>query len=115
MCDYSNHCIQLFSPEGNPLKCVRSHGLLQFYAPNYIAIHPHSKKIYISDYCGGVQVLNSDLTYDTSFGDYLVYLHGIAIDSSGSRVYVVDQCEGRCVQVYTSDGERDREPIQQLL
>ena len=114
VCDFTDNCIRLFSSEGEPLKCVgtRGSGRLQFDSPRYIAIHPHSKKIYVTDYFNNrVQVLNSDLTYYTSFGVGLNLPCGIAFDSSGSRVYVAGNS---CVKVYTSDGKDDRKPIQQL-
>ena len=114
VCDFSNNCIQLFSFEGKLLKRVGTmgSGQLQFNSPTYVAIHPHSKKIFVTDSSNRVQVLNYDLSYYASFGFDLIYSYGIAFDPSGNKVYVADS--GSSVKVYTSDGKDDRKPIQQL-
>ena len=114
VCDCWNHRIQLFSPEGESLKCVgaRGNGHLQFQYPDSIAVHPHSNKIYVSEY-SRVQILNADLTFSSTFGSLgsgngqFTNPRGICCDSTGN-VYVADSSNDR-VQVFTAGGEYIRQ------
>ena len=116
VCDCWNHRIQLFSPEGESLKYVgaRGNGHLQFEYPDSIAVHPHSNKIYVSEYSNHrVQILNADLTFSSTFGSHgsdngqFNNPRGICCDSTGN-VYVVDFSNDR-VQVFTAGGEYIRQ------
>ena len=109
VCDYNNHRIQQFSPTGEHLKSVGVYGsgALQFSYPVGIAVHSH--KVYVADsFNHRIQVLNSDLTYCSSFGSTGSYRgkfkepYDVATDRAGS-VYVADLYNHR-VQVFTEDG-----------
>ena len=111
VCDYGNHRIQQFSPTGEHLKTVGTEGKgpLQFICPGGIAVHPHTYKVYVADtYNYRIQVLNSDLTYSSSFGcegsnnGEFNDPYDISTDSTGN-VYVVDRSNHR-IQVFSSDG-----------
>ena len=112
VCDYSNHRIQQFSPTGKHLKTVgtKGSGPLQFNCPAGIAVHPHTHKVYVADTGRHrIQVLNSDLTYCSSFGSRgsnngeFIYPHDISTDSVGN-VYVTDRYNHR-IQVFSVDGQ----------
>ena len=112
VCDYNNHRIQQFSPTGKHLKTVgtNGNGPLQFIHPGGIAVHPYTHKVYIADTDNHrIQVLNSDLTYSSSFGcegsnnGELNHPYDVSTDSAGN-VYVVDHCNHR-IQVLSSDGQ----------
>ena len=112
VCDYNSHRIQQFSPTGEHLKTVgtKGNGPLQFDSPVGIAVHPHTHKVYIADTGNHrIQVLNSDLTYSSSFGSNgsnngeVNYPYDISTDSAGN-VYVVDRYNHR-IQVFSSDGQ----------
>ena len=116
VCDQSNHRIQLFSPEGKTVKCVGTNGSghLQFQNPLYIAVHPHSRMVYVTEYINHrVQILNVDLTFSSTFGSKgsgngrLNCPCGICFDSTGN-VYVADRGNHR-VQVFTAKGEYVRQ------
>ena len=107
-----NHRIQKFTPEGKFLKAVgaKGKGPLQFDCPTDIVLNAANKKVYVADSRNDrVQVLNSDLTFSTSFGKHgsgkgqFDYLCGIACDRTGN-VYVVDHDNYR-VQVFTAEGK----------
>ena len=112
VCDQSNHRIQVFSPEGKTVKCVGTQGSghLQFQNPLCIAVHPHSRMVYVTD-CSNhrVQILNADLTFSSTFGSegsgngQFNLPYGICFDSTGN-VYVVEYDNHR-VQVFTARGE----------
>ncbi|CAI8021132.1 E3 ubiquitin-protein ligase TRIM71 [Geodia barretti] len=64
--DQLNNRIQVFSPDGKSVKCIgtKGSGPLQFDQPVGIAVHPQSKKIYVTDTANDrVQILNEDLTF----------------------------------------------------
>ena len=112
LCDKSNHRIHLFSAEGKTLKCVgtRGSGDLQFQHPLYIAVHPHSNMVYVTNFDNHrVQVLNADSTFSSTFGSkgsgdgQFNCPYGICFDSTGN-VYVADRDNHR-VQVFTARGE----------
>ena len=69
--DYDNHRIQKFTPEGQFLTAVGAEGKgpLQFDCPIDIEFNVANKKVYVTDRRNDrVQVLNSDLTFSSSFG-----------------------------------------------
>ena len=116
VCDQCNHRIQVFSRDGESVKCVgtRGNGPLQFMNPTGIAVHPHTNKIYITEYHNHrVHVLNEDLTFCKTFGSsgpdngQLSGPRDISIDSTGS-VYIADTGNHR-VQIFTADGEYIRQ------
>ena len=69
--DGVHHRIQKFTPEGQFLTAVgaKGKGPLQFDLPTDIVLNAANKKVYVTD-CWNhrVQVLNSDLTFSSSFG-----------------------------------------------
>ena len=105
-----NHRIQQLSSTGKHLRTVGTEGSgpLQFYNPGGIAVHPHTGKVYVAD-CWNhrIQVLNSDLTYSSSFGGKgsnngeFNYPVDVATDRDGN-VYVADKKNHR-IQVFTVD------------
>ena len=108
--DQHNHCIQVFSFSGQSMRCVgtKGNGPLQFSCPIDIAIHPHSKKIYVTDNSNHrVQILNEDLTFSSCFGsedsgNRLKGLRGITFSTAGD-VYVCEANNHR-VKVFTANG-----------
>ena len=110
--DSSNYRIQKFTPKGQFLTAVgaKGKGPLKFDSLHNIAFNATYKKVYAPDYnyhC--VQVLNSDLTFSSSFGKHgsgegqFNNPCGVAFDSTG-KVYVADQSNHR-VQVFTAEGK----------
>ena len=109
--DCLNHHIQQWSFTGKHLRTVgtRGSGPLQFKFPRGIVIHPHTGKVYVADRDNHrVQVLNSDLTYSSSFGKKgsnngeFNRPFDISTDREGN-VYVADRDNHR-IQVFTVDG-----------
>ena len=124
VCDSNNHRILLLSSEGTPLKAVGSKGKksLQFNEPVGIAVHPHSEKIYVTEFRNNrVQILNRDFTFSSKFGHSgsnpgeFNRPYGIAIDSTGN-VYVAERYNHR-IQVFTEIGGylRQFEPTEKLV
>ena len=77
-------------------------GPLQFQCPLVVAIHPHTGKAYVVDWRN--QVLNSDLTYSSSFrkasnNGVFCYAYDISTDREGN-VFVAD-CDNHRIQVFT--------------
>ena len=112
VCDFINHRIQQFSPTGEHLKTVgtKGNGPLQFNLPAGIAVHPHTHKVYVVDTSNHrIEVLNSDLTYSSSFGSRgsnngeFIYPRDVSTDSVGN-VYVTDRYNHR-IQVFSVDGK----------
>ena len=107
-----NHRIQKFTADGQFLITVGSLGNqpLQFSSPSSISSHPVSNKIYISDSNNRVQILNPDLTPHSMFGSYgfgegqFDQPRGIAFDSA-QNVYVGEDRNNTCIQVFTAKGE----------
>jgi tripartite motif-containing protein 2/3/tripartite motif-containing protein 71 len=153
------HCISIFSPRGEKLRCFRSKGSkpgqfkeprgvtvdddgnilvadsgndriqkftsdnkhnitsvgsrgsnrLQFFLPVGVAISPITKNIAILEFRNRrVQILNPDLTFNSSIGDDY---HGqfslpldIAFDSTGN-MYVADTGNKRDIQVFIPEGK----------
>ena len=116
VCDKGNSRINIFSPDGKSLQCIgtKGNGPLQFNGPHAIAVHPHSNKIYVTEYSNDrVQILNEDLTYCSTFGSkgsdngQFQGPYDISFDSTGN-VYVADTNNHR-VQVFTANGEYIRQ------
>ena len=104
--------IQKFTPEGQFLTAVGAKGKapLQFDCPTDIIFNAANKKVYVADSRNDhVQVLNSDLTFSSSFGKsgsgkgQFDWPRGVACDSTG-KVYVAD-CGNHRVQVFTPEGK----------
>ena len=102
--DNSNKRIQKFTAEGKFLAAV------DIKAPTDIAFNTSNNKVYVVDYISHqIQVLNSDLTFSSTFGNkgsdkgQFNGPWGIACDSKG-KVYVTDLHNHR-VQVFTAEGK----------
>ena len=107
--DSGNHRIQKFTPEGQFLTAVGPTGK-GFNCPTDTAVNAATKKVYVTDcYNHRIQILNSDLTFSSSFGKHgngkgqFDWPRGIACDSTG-KVYVADHNNQR-VQVFTAEGK----------
>ena len=109
--EQSNHRIQHLSSTGKLLRTVGTEGSgpLQFQQPRGIAVHPHTGQVYVADWGNNrILVLNSDLTYSSSFGrkgsnnGEFNLPYDIATDREGN-VYVADRDNHR-IQVFTADG-----------
>ena len=116
VCDKRNNRINIFSPDGKSLQCIGTggNGPLQFNGPQGIAVHPHSNKIYVTEYNNDrVQILNEDLKFYNTFGSkgsdngQFQRPYDISFDSTGN-VYVADTGNHR-VQVFTANGEYVRQ------
>ena len=110
--DMEQHCILKFTSSGELITITGKHGSsqLEFQYPVGIAVHPLHKKLYIADQLSHrIQVLNSDLTFCSSFGvegsgnGQLNSPTDVAFDITGN-VYVADLCNCR-IQVFTANGE----------
>ena len=82
---------------------------LPFGGPRDIAVHPHSHRIYVTDYNSHrVDVHNPDLTFFSTFGSkgsgdgQFDNPYGIAFDST-AFVFIADLCNHR-IQVFTDSG-----------
>ncbi len=106
--DKGNHRIQKFSAGGRFLVSVGTRGRkqLQFDSPGGIAFSTSENKLYIADIWNHrVQVLNSDLTFFSTFGSgkgQFSQPRGIACDTTGN-VYVADY-DNHDIQVFTANG-----------
>ena len=109
--DVYNH-IQKFTAGGQFITAVgkKGGGPLQFNDPTDIAFNTINNKVYVV--ANGnqlIQVLNSDLTFSSTFGKHgsgkgqFNYPRGIACDSTG-KVYVADTRNHR-IQVFTAEGK----------
>ena len=108
----TNNSIRKYSPEGQLLTSVGTKGTgpLQFNRPEDTAFNTRNNKVYVADSNNNrIQVLNSDLTFSTTFGKQgegkkqFIFPSGITCDSAGN-VYVTDNGNHR-VQVFTAEGE----------
>ena len=104
--------IQMYTTNGKLISTVGMQGKsnLQFNKPIGITINPQNKKICISEERNHrIRILNSDLTFSSSFGSYgsnngqLKYPSDVACDSNGN-VYVADSGNHR-IQVFTTEGQ----------
>ena len=109
--DQCNHRIHQLSSTGKHLRTVgtKGSGPLQFSNPVGITVHPGTGKVYVTEYSNHmIQVLNSDLTYSSSFGSHgtnngeISSPYDVATDREGN-VYVADHGNHR-IQVFTVDG-----------
>jgi DNA-binding beta-propeller fold protein YncE len=109
--EYKNHRIQKFAREGKLLafKGTEGSGEQQFDRPTGITFNPSNGKWYVTDtFNSCVKVLNSDLSFSSTFGskgDGEGQFHcptSIACDSTG-KVYVADSKNNR-IQVFTEEG-----------
>ena len=116
VCDAENHRIQKFSPNGIHTQSVGKcgSGPLHFNTPYSIAIHPHTRKVYVADtYNHRIQVLNEDLSFSNSFGKQgsgkgeFTFPTDVAFDSNG-QFYVAD-FENHRIQVFSENNEYLRE------
>ena len=107
-----NNRIQKFTANGQFLTAVgtRGDGPLQFKYPCAIALNTYNNKVYVADTINHrIQVLNSDLTFSSTFGKYgsgkgqFDSPHGVSCDYSG-KVYVADSWNNR-IQVFTAEGK----------
>ena len=111
--DGNNHRIQKFTAKGQFLTAVgtQGSGSLQFNnVPTDIAFNTSNNKVYVAgNWNHPVQVLNSDLTFSSTFGKnssgkgQFSNPRGIACDSTG-KVYVADT-ENHRIQVFTAEGK----------
>ena len=107
----TNNSIRKYSPEGQLLASVGTGGAgrLQFSQPRDIAINTVNNKVYVADCLNNrIQVLNSDLTFSTTFGkpghsQQFKSPYGITCDSAGN-VYIADS-GSYSVQVFTAEGK----------
>ena len=110
--DFINHRIQKFTAEGQFLVAVGTYGSgpLQFSLPTDIAFNTSNSKVYVTGNGNHrIQVLNSDLTFSSTFGKQgsdkgqFCDPYGIACDNTG-KVYVADTSNHR-IQVFTAEGK----------
>ena len=109
-----NHRLQKLTFEGDCVKSVgsskRGNGPLQFNEPMGITVHPTTGQIFIADSNNHrIQVLNKDLTYSHSFGQYgsspeqFTYPCDVTFDNEG-YLYVAD-FDNHCIKKFTSTGQ----------
>jgi tripartite motif-containing protein 2/3/tripartite motif-containing protein 71 len=110
--DSWNRRIQKFTAEGQFVAAVGTEGSksLQFSHPSGVAVNTTNGMVYVVDKENHfVQILNSDLTFSSVFGEYgqgrgeFREPWSIACDSTG-KVYVTDSRNHR-IQVFTAEGE----------
>ena len=109
--DHGNHRIQQCSSTGKHLRTVGTPGSgpLQFQYSRGIAVHPNTGRVYVADCKNNrIQVLNSDLTYSSSFGrkgsNYGKFNNPYDVSTDREdNVYVADRLNHR-IQVFTVDG-----------
>ena len=99
--EYRNYRIQKFTSDGKFLAAADNLGFNS--SPNGVAIHPHSKKIFVADSDSNcITILNPDLTFSSSFGSEGIGdgefngPYDVAFDSMG-KVYVADNGND-CIQ-----------------
>ena len=106
------HRLQKLTFEGDCVKSVGSsktgNGPLQFNIPRGITVHPTTGQIFIADtFNHRIQVLNKDLTYSHSFGQYgsspeqFNYPWDVTFDNEG-YLYLVSN---HCIKKFTSTGQ----------
>ncbi len=110
--DSGNHCVKKFTRNGRLLSSTsgsrESGPKLQLTDPKGLAFNPTNCKVYVTDVTR-VQVLNSDLSFSSSFGskgtgkEQFVSAFGVAFDTLGT-VYVSDNSNNN-IQIFTSEGQ----------
>ena len=109
--DKRNHRIQKFTLKGQFVTAVgrREKQVLQLSYPRGIAFNTSNDKVYVMDSGNSrCQVLNSDLTFFSTFGktgtgkEQFADPRGVTCDSTG-KVYVADSGNDR-IQVFTAEG-----------
>ena len=106
----TTNTIMKYSPEGQLLASVGKEGSEQFSVPRGIAVNTANNKVYVAD-CQNyrIQVLNSDLTFSSTFGKYgdgkgrFFCPCAVTCDNAGN-VYVAD-CANHHIQVFTAEGQ----------
>ena len=112
--DTMNNRIQKFTADGKFITAVGRKGKkeLEFDYPTGIAIHPTSKRIYVSESLNKrVQILNPDLTSHSTFNVKTSKggLRGIAFDKSARNVYIgKESLAETSIQVSTEKGDHLR-------
>ena len=110
--DRANHHIQKLTAGGKFLTAVgrERNKHLELSYPTGVAVNRRNRKVYICDtYNHRIQILNSDLTFSSSFGSHgsgdgqFYYPWDVALDSTGN-VYVADS-SGHRIQVFTPEGK----------
>ena len=98
--DSHNNCVQKFTVTGE----VTTVSVESCSNPIGIAIHPHSKNVYVVDNDNHrIQVLNPDLTFSHHFRGNVNHPWGITFDSTGN-VYIAENSSNR-IRVFTTEGE----------
>ena len=104
------NCISKYSISGTFIVSVgkKGNGQMQFHQPGDITFNTSNHKVYVVDTGNRrVQILNSDLTFSSTFGKkgddegQFISPCGIACDSTG-KVYVVDFTN--CIHIFTTEG-----------
>ena len=112
VCDKGNHRIQKYAHDGANPQLIGMHGAgpLQFKGPYSIAVHPHTKKVYVADtFNCRIQVLNEDLSFSFSFGKQgsgkgeFESPCSIAFDGNG-QLYVAEY-KNRRIQVFSEHNQ----------
>ena len=105
----NNHSIQKFTSDGTFVAAVDK-GTIDISSSFDISIHPDNMRIIVSDFGNNcIQILNSDLTFNSSFGGHgnkggqTTYPWAVAFDSTGN-IYQGGQ-SSTCVQVFNADGQ----------
>ncbi len=109
--DTHNHCIVVFSRDGELIITLGSmgSGQLNFLFPQDVAFNSNNSCYYVVDLNNRVQILHPDLSFYRFFGSYgsgsnqFNTPHGISCDDSGN-VYIADTNNHRIV-VTTSQGK----------
>ena len=93
--DCYNHRIQKFSADGQFLAAVGTCGIspLQFISPVGVAVNKINNKVYVVEWVNyRVQVLNSDLTFSSTFGTEGTGLSGhgvLPVTTLGLCIYLI--------------------------
>ena len=108
------HRLQKLTFEGDCMRSVgrrkSGNGPLRFNSSMGITVHPTTGQIFIADtWNHRIQVLNNDLTYSHSFGNYgsspeqLCHPFDVILDNEG-YLYVAD-FNNNCIKKFTSTGQ----------
>ena len=110
--NFSKNCISKYSLSGTFIVSVgkKGNGQMQFHQPGGITFNTSNHKVYVAD-TGNyrVQILNSDLTFSSTFGKkgddegQFSIPCDIACDSTG-KMYVADVA-ANCIHIFTTKGK----------